>query len=71
VGAKPPRHIPVWLGRLILGEGLAMMAQSRGASSARAKKELGRTLRYPSWREGFPASFGQRPAPSSGSADRT
>ena len=71
VGASPPRHIPAWLGRLILGESLAMMAESRGASSARAKKELGWTLRYPSWREGFPASFGQQQAPSSGSPARS
>jgi nucleoside-diphosphate-sugar epimerase len=68
VGARPPRHIPVWLGRLILGEGLAMMAEARGASSARAKKELGWTLRYPSWRQGFPASFSQPGVPQSGSA---
>ncbi|HEY2550302.1 MAG TPA: NAD(P)-dependent oxidoreductase [Streptosporangiaceae bacterium] len=65
VGAKPPRHFPVWLGRLILGESLTMMSQARGASNAKAKKELGWTLRYPSWRQGFPASFSDRQPPSS------
>ena len=57
-GAKPPRHVPSWLAPLIMGGGLAMMTQSRGAANGKAKKELGWTLRYPSWRQGFPASFG-------------
>ncbi|HXW46839.1 MAG TPA: NAD(P)-dependent oxidoreductase [Streptosporangiaceae bacterium] len=56
VGAKPPRHIPEWLARLVMGEGLTMMTQCRGASNAKAKKELGWTLRYPTWREGFTAA---------------
>lgn len=68
LGARPPRHVPAWLGRLILGESLAMMAQSRGASNAKAKKELGWTLRYPSWRQGFPASFSEGQAASSSAA---
>jgi 2-alkyl-3-oxoalkanoate reductase len=58
IGAKPPRRLPTWLARLFMGEGLAMMTQSRGASNAKAKKELGWTLRYPTWRQGFPAVFG-------------
>jgi 2-alkyl-3-oxoalkanoate reductase len=57
VDAKPPRHVPRWLGRLIAGEGAVM--QTRGASNAKAKQELGWTLRYPSWRQGFPAAYGQ------------
>jgi nucleoside-diphosphate-sugar epimerase len=57
LGAKPPRHAPVWLARLILGEGLAMMTQSRGASNAKAKRELGWVPRYPSWREGFASAY--------------
>jgi 2-alkyl-3-oxoalkanoate reductase len=60
LGAKPPRHVPVWLARLILGEGLAMMTQSRGASNAKAKRELGWVLRYPSWREGFAETYSAR-----------
>ena len=60
LGAKPPRHVPRWLGRLIGGEGAVMMAtESRGASNAKAKKELGWTLRYPSWRRGFTAAYSQ------------
>jgi nucleoside-diphosphate-sugar epimerase len=60
VGGKPPRRVPGWLARLITGEGLAMMTESRGASNAKAKKELSWTLRYPTWRQGFPAAYGQR-----------
>jgi nucleoside-diphosphate-sugar epimerase len=54
VEAKPPRHVPVWLGRLAVGEvGVSMMTQIRGASNAKAKRELGWTPLYPSWRDGF------------------
>ncbi len=53
IGAKPPRRFPEWAGRLIMGKGLSMMTESVGASNARAKKELGWTPRYPTWREGF------------------
>lgn len=59
VGAKPPRHFPRWLARLFAGEAVVMMAtESRGASNEKAKRELGWTLRYPSWREGFVAAYG-------------
>jgi 2-alkyl-3-oxoalkanoate reductase len=62
LGAKPPRHAPAWLARLIAGEGGVIMAtQSRGASNAKAKRELGWTLRYPSWRQGFPAAYSPAP----------
>ena len=54
LGAKPPRRAPVWLARLIAGEGAVMMGtESRGASNEKAKRELGWKLRYPSWRQGF------------------
>jgi nucleoside-diphosphate-sugar epimerase len=54
LGAKPPRHVPEWLGRLAAGEQLAsMMTEGRGASNAKAKRELGWRLIYPTWREGF------------------
>jgi len=53
-GAKPPRHVPVWLGRLAVGpQGVAMMTEIRGASNAKAKRELGWQLIHPSWRAGF------------------
>jgi nucleoside-diphosphate-sugar epimerase len=59
LGAKPPRHAPVWLARLIAGDGgVVMGTQARGASNAKAKKELGWTLRYPTWRDGFTAVYG-------------
>jgi nucleoside-diphosphate-sugar epimerase len=54
LGAKPPRHFPVWLARLFAGEaGVMLGTEARGASNAKAKRELGWTLRYPSWRQGF------------------
>jgi nucleoside-diphosphate-sugar epimerase len=60
LGAKPPRHFPVWLARLFAGEGAVMMGTSgRGASNAKAKRELGWTPRYPSWRQGFAAVYGK------------
>jgi nucleoside-diphosphate-sugar epimerase len=58
LGAKPPRHVPRWLARLFAGQTLVMMAtESRGASNAKAKRELGWELRYPSWRQGFAAAY--------------
>jgi len=58
IGAKPPRRVPRWLARLIAGEGVvALMTESRGASNTKAKRELGWRLRYPSWRQGFTASY--------------
>ncbi|HKP91822.1 MAG TPA: hypothetical protein VJT75_17780, partial [Thermoleophilaceae bacterium] len=53
-GAKPPRHVPLWLCRLVAGEAAAVMMTSvRGASNARAKRELGWSPAHPSWRTGF------------------
>jgi nucleoside-diphosphate-sugar epimerase len=57
--AKPPRRIPRWLGRLAAGEAATlMMTESRGASNAKAKRELGWTPRYASWRQGFVQGLG-------------
>jgi nucleoside-diphosphate-sugar epimerase len=54
VGAKPPRHVPLWLGRLVAGEvGVSMMTEIRGSSNAKAKRELDWQPTWPSWREGF------------------
>jgi 2-alkyl-3-oxoalkanoate reductase len=54
LGAKPPQRFPRLLGRLFAGEApVSMATESRGASNAKAKRELGWTLRYPSWRQGF------------------
>jgi nucleoside-diphosphate-sugar epimerase len=53
-GAKPPRRVPAWLARLLAGEmAVGMMTEGRGFSNAKAKRELGWELRYPSWRQGF------------------
>ncbi|HUY52396.1 MAG TPA: NAD(P)-dependent oxidoreductase [Streptosporangiaceae bacterium] len=61
LSAKRPFRVPSWVGSLIMGaEMVKMSSESRGASNAKAKEELGWTLRYPSWRQGFPASYGQR-----------
>jgi nucleoside-diphosphate-sugar epimerase len=59
LGAKRPRHVPAWLARLIMGPALLMMTESRGAANAKAKRELGWTLRYPTWRQGFLAAYGE------------
>lgn len=54
VGARNPRRVPTWLARLIVGEpAVTMMTKIRGSSNAKAKRELGWKLRYPSWRIGF------------------
>jgi nucleoside-diphosphate-sugar epimerase len=58
IGAKPPRRVPRWLARLAAGEaGLVLMTEIRGASNAKAKRELGWTLRHPSWRQGFVEAY--------------
>ncbi len=54
LGAKPPHRVPRVLGRLLAGEAAAvMMTEVRGASNAKAKRELGWQPSHPSWREGF------------------
>jgi 2-alkyl-3-oxoalkanoate reductase len=58
IDAKPPRRVPRWLARILAGEaGVALMTEIRGASNVKAKRELGWTLLYPSWRQGFPAAY--------------
>jgi nucleoside-diphosphate-sugar epimerase len=58
-GAKPPRRVPLWLARVAGGEAVAiMMTELRGASNAKAKRELGWQPRYASWREGFARGLG-------------
>jgi nucleoside-diphosphate-sugar epimerase len=58
VGAKPPRRFPKFLAKLFAGDAAVVMTtESRGASNAKAKRELGWTPRYPSWRQGFAATY--------------
>lgn len=53
-GAKPPRRVPVWLGRLLAGDqAVVMMTTGRGFANAKAKRELGWRPAYTSWRVGF------------------
>ncbi|MEU5941920.1 NAD(P)-dependent oxidoreductase [Micromonospora sp. NPDC047548] len=53
-GAKRPMRVPEWLARPLAGEwAVTMMTEGRGFSNAKARRELGWRLRYPSWRQGF------------------
>ena len=57
--AKPPRRIPRWLGRLAAGEAATLtMTEVKGASNAKAKRELGWQPHYRSWRQGFAQGLG-------------
>lgn len=59
LGARPPRHVSAWLGRLLIGEsGLSMMTAVRGSSNAKAKRVLGWHPEYASWRDGFRRGLG-------------
>jgi nucleoside-diphosphate-sugar epimerase len=59
VGAKRPHKVPVWLGKLAIGDGgVSMMTKIRGGSNAKAKRELGWQPIYPSWRRGFAEGLG-------------
>ena len=53
VGARPPRRLPVWLARLFGKHMVVMMDQVRGASNAKAKRELGWEPEHRTWRDGF------------------
>jgi hypothetical protein len=58
LGAKPPRRVPRWLARLFAGDAAVMMGStSRGASNAKARRELAWEPRYETWRQGFPAAY--------------
>ena len=59
LGAKPPRRIPRWLGRLAAGEtATLMMTEVKGSSNEKAKRDLGWKPRYPSWRQGLAQGLG-------------
>ncbi len=54
LGAKAPRHIPSWLGRLAVGDvGVAAFTEIRGADNTLAKKTFDWQPGYASWRQGF------------------
>jgi nucleoside-diphosphate-sugar epimerase len=57
LGAKKPMRVPRFIGRLFAGEaGVVMMTDVRGASNAKAKRELAWRPAHPSWRQGFGAA---------------
>ncbi len=62
LGAPRPRRIPAWAGRVLAGEAaVSMMTRIRGASNAKARRELGWAPAHSSWRTGFKEVFGGRP----------
>lgn len=75
LGAEPPRRIPTWLARIVGGPvAVSMTTSIRGSSNARAKRDLGWSPRYGSWRDGFrePVPAGEaRPAGDPEAADGT
>jgi 2-alkyl-3-oxoalkanoate reductase len=77
--AKPPRRFPKWLARLFAGEAMVIFStEARGASNAKAKRELGWTPRYASWRKGFKTAYsaiavadGPKPQPAARTSHST
>ena len=60
IGARPPRRVPAWLARLLAGEhAVVLMTEIRGASNAKARRELGWRPVHRSWRQGFRDGLGQ------------
>jgi nucleoside-diphosphate-sugar epimerase len=65
IGAKRPRRVPVWLGRLAAGDaGVTLFTQMRGMSNEKAKRDFGWQPRFASWREGFRSGLTDRPSPA-------
>jgi nucleoside-diphosphate-sugar epimerase len=59
LGAKPPRQVPAWLARPLLGEQVMnSMLSVRGIDSSRAHRDLDWKPGYPTWREGFRTGLG-------------
>jgi nucleoside-diphosphate-sugar epimerase len=59
IGARPPRRVPTWVARLAGGaHGVVLMTEVRGASNAKARRELGWRPAWPSWRQGFREGLG-------------
>ncbi|MEO8889388.1 MAG: NAD(P)-dependent oxidoreductase [Jatrophihabitantaceae bacterium] len=59
VGAEPPRRVPVWLARIVAGEGaVRAMTRGRAGSNEKAERELAWTPSRKSWRDGFRAELG-------------
>ena len=58
IGARPPRHVPRFVGRLMGEHIVSMMCEIRGASNAKARAVLDWSPAWPTWREGFSAMSG-------------
>ena len=59
LGAQPPRHVPTWIARWLIGEaGVSMMTKIRGSSNEKAKRLLGWTPANCTWRDGFRRELG-------------
>ena len=72
LGAPRPLKVPKLLVRLVAGPAAAAFATKlRGASNAKARRELGWQPRYPSWRQGFREALGAPPTPRGATARRT
>ena len=54
--ARKPMRVPRWVGRLFAGSSAWRCDRARGASNAKAKRELVWRPAYPSWRQGFVAA---------------
>jgi nucleoside-diphosphate-sugar epimerase len=52
-GARRPMRLPKWVAQLLAGEMVKLVTEGCAFSNAKAKRELGWELRYPSWRQGF------------------
>lgn len=64
VGAPEPRHLPAFIARFAIGEhGIVMMTEIRGASNAKAKRELQWKPQWPSWRDGFRTGLTEEASP--------
>ncbi len=59
LGASQPRHLPAWVARVVAGKiAVAGMTTQRGASNAKAKRELDWAPEHASWRDGFRTAAG-------------
>ena len=59
LGAPRPMRVPVLLARLVAGShAVSIMTGQRGASNAKARRELGWAPEHASWRDGFRRALG-------------
>lgn len=56
-GLRPPMRLPKWVAQLLAGEMVKIVTEGCAFSNAKAKRELGWELHYPSWRQGFKEEF--------------